>query len=360
MLKRIDRYILTLFIGYFFGGLIVFATLFWAVDAMSTMVTYKGVSNEVFFRYYLYYLPEVIYKIFPIACLLGTVLTFSNLSKNNEITALFASGMSLLRISMPVLVLLFFMNTLVFFVSNQLLPQAYKQKQFVFYNEIQKKPALFSTIKRDRIWYRSKKAIFNIKTLNVDGTKAQGLTMYFFDDQWNLLELLTAQNVNLAGSHWELENGKVTVFTKESSFPLTKAFQTKKIMMTEDARDIQKSGQTSEMLSYGDLGEFIQRNKKAGLDTASYEVDYHAKIAFAFSGLILSLLGLPFSVGKARSGGMTVSMGIVTGIAFLYWAAYSSCLTLGYHGYLPALVAAWLSNFLGLGLAFYTLKRLKR
>lgn len=359
-MNRMDRYISLLFIGYFLAGIIVFVTIFMAVDVMSTMVQYKGVAIESLLKYYAYFTPEVIYKMLPVACLLGMVLTLSNLNRSNELVALFASGLSLLRISAPILILITLISGFGYIASDQALPSMFKNKNYIFYNEIRKKPGMFTMIKEDRIWYRSKNAIFNIKTLNSKQAQAQGLTLYFFDESWDLIEMITAKMVDLSGSHWILRDGSVTLFTNESSFPLTRDFKEKKIVMSEDVKDLQDSGKTSEVLSQKELSQFIAKNSQAGLDTLRYEVDLHSKISFAFTALVMSFLGIPLSVGKARSGGMSLNIGIVIGLVFGYWILYNSFITLGQHGVLPPLVAAWLANIILISLAFWIIKKMKR
>jgi lipopolysaccharide export system permease protein len=359
-LNRIDWYTSKLFWGYFIGALIIFVTIFSAVDAMSTMVNYKGVETSSLLKYIVYSFPDVIQKMLPVACLLGTVLTLSTMNKANELVALYSAGMSLLRIATPLLLSVMFISTVFYFISDQIVPSMTRQKNYIFYNEIKKMPGMFSVVKTDRIWYRSKNSIFNIKTLNPEASKAQGLTLYLFSDSWNLLQMITANNVEIHGSQWRLLDGSVTLFSSDSSFPLTSTFKEKQIAMSEDSKDLTSTGQTSDMLNQKELSNFIERNREAGLDTVRYEVDYHSKFAFAFAGIVMSLLGIPFSVGKARSGGTMLNVGICLALVFGYWVLYSSSLTLGGHGYLPPFIAAWAPSFLMSGFALYLLKRLKR
>lgn len=359
-MNRIDFYITKLFWGYFIGGILVFVTIFLAIDAMSTMVTYKGVETAIMLKYYAFYTPEIIQKMLPVACLLGTILTVSSLNKGGELVALFSCGMSLIRVVTSILISILLISAFSYYLSDRIMPQMAKNKNFIFYNHIRKNPSLFSTIKTNRIWYRSKNTIFNIKTLNVDGTKAQGLTLYFFNEAWDLLQMLTADEVELKGEKWDLKRGSVTIFSKQESFPLTSNFNAKTIVMGEEAKDIQGSGQTSELLTQSELKRFIEKNREAGLDTIRYEVDYHAKFGFAVAGLIMSLLGLPFSVSKARSGGTMLNVGIAIGLVFAYWVILSSFLTLGGHGYVPPILAAWAPNILLGSLAGLLIYRLKR
>jgi lipopolysaccharide export system permease protein len=357
--NRIDRYISGLFIGYFIGGLLVFVTMFVAIDAMSLLVSYEKVAGSAVLAYYGYSIPEVVYKMIPVACLLATIFTISTLNKQNELVALYSAGMSIFRISAPLLIGVVMISFFSFFLGDRLLPTFAKNKNFVFYHDIKKNPALYSTTKADRIWYRSKDTIFNIKTLNEQAQKAQGLTLYYFNENWDLLQMITAREVALKGSNWDLQDGSVTLFTEDSSFPLTSKFKTKTIVMGEDSKDLSSTGNTSDVLSLSELSEFIRRNKAAGLDTLKYEVDYHSKYGFAFAAIVMCLLAIPFSVGRARSGGVMVNIGFCLGLVFVYWIFYSSGLTLGNHGQLPPIVAAWAPNLLMAGLAAILILRKK-
>jgi lipopolysaccharide export system permease protein len=152
----------------------------------------------------------------------------------------------------------------------------------------------------------------------------------------------------------------VTLFADESSFPLTKSFQSKTITMNEEIVDLQSGANSSDVLTLKQLNRFIRKNKDAGLNTLQYEVDYYAKFGFAFAPFVMALLGIPFSVSRQRSGGAMVNVGLCILLAFGYWALYSSSMALGKHGVMAPLLAAWIPNLLGGGLAVYLLMRLKR
>lgn len=359
-MNRVDRYILSLFWVSFAAGLVIFVTLFLATDVMSNILRYRSVSTEMFLSYYGYYLPEIVHKMLPVASVVGLVLTISTLNKGSELIALFAAGLSLFRISRWIFISLTVVALIDFVASDRLLPMFTKQKNFTFYNFIEQKPSKFQTIKTDKIWYRSKNTIFNIKTLNAEGNVAQGLTLYFFDEAWNLKQLLTAESVVLEGSKWLLKNGSISVFSSDSSFPLNDQFEQKTIVMSEDAQDLRSTGQTSDLLSHTELSRYISKNKDAGLNTVKYEVEYFSKLSFALAGLVMSLLALPFCVAQARGGGMAKNTGIVLGLVVFYWIVYSSMQTMGYHGTLPPFVAAWGCNVIMTFLGVFFLLRLKK
>lgn len=359
-MNRVDRYILGLFWGFFVAGLLVLVVLFLSTDALSLMVRSTDVGVKSILSYYTYFLPEIIHKMIPVSCVIATVLTISTLNKGHELIALFASGMSLFRISRFLFISVVVICILDYGLSDQVVPAFTKRKSFVYYNDIVKNPGKFQTVKTDKIWYRSKNTIFNIKTLDADGHTAFGLTLYFFDEKWKLIQLLTAESVKMTGENWTLEDGTVSVFDEASSFPLFDKFKEKKITMLEDAQDLSSTGQTSDLLTQRELKQYIRKNRDAGLDTTSFEVEYYTKISFSLAGLVMSLLALPFSVGQVRGGSMVKNVGICLGLVITYWVFFSSSQAMGNHGVVPALLAAWVPNFVMGGVGAFFLLRLNK
>ena len=360
-MTHMDRFVLKLFGLFFAAALMVFVVMYCSMDALSLMTTFEGLSASLFLKYYPWYLPEVAYKMIPVAVMVAMVFTLNTLNRAGELIALFSLGYSLVRIVASILVVVVGLCGIQLFLSDQVLPKFTRQKNFIYFNEIERKPHLYSTIKTNKIWYRSKNNLFYIKTLNDQTHKAQGFTLYEFDEDWNLIQMITAPDAEIKGSQWTLLDGSVTVFTENSSFPLTKKFEKKMIVMGEDSKDLSMTtAHTSDTLRLSELSEFITRNKSAGLDTIRYEVDYHSKFGYAVAALVMCLLAIPFSVGKARSGGVMKGVGISLGLVCLYWILYNSSLTVGRYGQIPPVVAAWAPNVGMMMVSVWYILRLKR
>lgn len=314
---------------------------------------------DVMIKYYTYYSPAILYQLMPAACLIATLFTFTHMNKNNELVALFSMGMSLARVSTPVLALCGLICVTSFWVGDRILPTLNQKKNYIYYVDLKKRPHLYQTVKRDRIWYRSENIIFNIQSLDADGGKAQGLTMFYFDDAWNLIQLIKSREVLMNDREWELRNGAVTLFAEESSFPLTKTFENKVLQMSEDLADLRSAPSTSEILTLSQLGRLAKKNREMGLNSLRYETDYYGKLAFAFAGVVLALTGIPFTTRRARAGGTMVSVAIAAGLAAGYWMVFGASVSLGYHGILPPFLAAWGPNIVMVIGSVYLLLRSK-
>lgn len=356
----IDRYILKSFVVYFLGALALFSILFCVVDLMSNLARYE-VPGSLILKYYGYYIFEIAYQMLPVACLVGTIFTLTTMSRNLELTALFSMGMSFFRVTAPILAAVLLISGVGFFLSDRALPQLIKERSYLYYTEILKRPDLYSTVKADRIWFRSRNMIFNLQSIQAAKGQASGLTLYFFDPEFQLSEMITAEDVTMSeGGGWVLGSGQVTLLGEEHQAPRTQAFERKTLTMPHEFADLSETSTPSESLSLGELGRYIERNKAAGLDTLHYEVDYHSKWGFALAAFVMSVIGLPFTVSQQRSGGRTLALGMCIGLAFGYWVLFSSGQSLGRHGVLPPVAAAWLPNFLMLALSVVLFRRLRK
>jgi len=354
----IDRYIAKSYIGFLILGIVVFLTLFLVIDFMTSLSRFD-VPLSTLSSYYTVYIFEILYQLLPVASLVGVVFTLSSLNRTRELTALYSLGMGLRRVVTPIFVIILLLVIFSFYLGDKVLPITKKKRDYIYYVQMKKNPGLYATVKTDKIWYRTDNIIFNIKALDGPNKQAFGVTLYYFSPNWKLEQLIFAQKAKIKNGAWVLEKGNTTLFVDDFSTPLSKTFETKSIVMNQELSDIQATSLASESLSFNELGRYIEKNKSAGLDMTSFEVDYHSKLSFPFTILVMSLLGVPFVVAHERSGGGTKNIGLVMVMTFAYWTLLTSGLALGKHGDVPPVVAAWGPNviILLLTLVFFRMRR---
>jgi len=99
-------------------------------------------------------------------------------------------------------------------------------------------------------------------------------------------------------------------------------------------------------MSIFELYNYIKKVEKEGYDTNKYIVDLHAKLAFPFVCIIMSIIGIGLCLKRNTSDNMAVNISAGIGNAFLYWVFQSFCISLGYGSMLPPFIAAWMPNFI--------------
>jgi lipopolysaccharide export system permease protein len=102
----------------------------------------KGLQFDVISELILYTSASLVPLALPLAILLSSIMTFGNLGENYELTAMKASGISLLKIMRPLIVLNFVIVVSAFFFSNNVLPVANLKMRSLLYDIQQQRPEL--------------------------------------------------------------------------------------------------------------------------------------------------------------------------------------------------------------------------
>lgn len=357
-MKTLDRYIASIFAKNTLLGIFALSTLFVFQSILGELFERRYPAEQVIF-YNLLNLPQIMVQMAAPAVLLATVFTLSGLARTNELIASFSIGVGLKRIVSLLLMLTFMMCCIVLILEDRILPLTFKKRTTYYWHEMQKKQDFFLDIKQDKIWYRSKNLIYNLRLFDAATQIIHGMTVYTFDDDFNLVQVVDAEKASFSPNGWKLLNGNVTVFTPDDPFPLTKRFAEKELIIRESPKDFQEIEKEVDGLRLKELRRYIERTKAAGADTKNYEVKFHSKISLSFIPLVMCILGVPFSVRGRRDGGIAKDLGLCLVVTFFYWLFYSVGLSLGSNGALPPWLAAWLPSTIFVGLAVTLIARRK-
>ena len=116
----------------------------------------------------------------PACVLLAALITFGLFSRNHEIVAMKANGISLYRIARPVLAFALIVCGLNFLLNEFVTPAANWQAEYIKYVEVQKKKE-WGAFKENQIWYKSQNAIYNFKLFAPAENRLKGVTISYLD-----------------------------------------------------------------------------------------------------------------------------------------------------------------------------------
>jgi lipopolysaccharide export system permease protein len=348
--KTLDRYIAAAFLKSFALASFALASLYLFQALLGDLLDGTQSAQQTII-YQLMNLPAIFTQMVPPAAMVATVMTLSGMNRANELTACHSIGVSLGRLVSVMLTLVFMVSCLMLVFQDRVLPPLYRKKTAYYWREIKKKPDFFLDLKQDKIWYRSKNLIYNLRTFDAATKTIHGMSVYTFDEEFNLVELIEAERAAFTERGWRLADGTVTVFSHDESFPLTQSFKEKELLINETPRDFQEIEKEVDGLRLKELHRYIKRTSDAGTDTKAYQVKFHSRISLSFIPLIMCLLGVPFSTRNRREGSLAKDLGLCFGVTFFYWLFYSVSLSLGTNGALPPLLAAWLPSTIFAALA---------
>lgn len=142
IIKRLHLFMLQKFLPlfamtFFIVLFIVLMVFLWKfIDDLVGKGLSIGVLGELFFYAAVSMVPQAL----PLAILLASIMTFGNLGEKFELTAMKASGISLLRVMKPLIVLILCISIGAFFFQNDVLPKAQVKMWTLVFSMKQKSP----------------------------------------------------------------------------------------------------------------------------------------------------------------------------------------------------------------------------
>ncbi len=100
----------------------------------------KGLGMDVLGELFFYAAVTMVPMALPLAILLASLMTFGNLGERSELTAIKASGISLLKVMKPLIILVMLIAIGAFFFQNDILPKAQVKMYTLLFSMRQKSP----------------------------------------------------------------------------------------------------------------------------------------------------------------------------------------------------------------------------
>ena len=128
-MKRLDKFILKAFIGPFVAILlvVVFVLMMQFLWLYIDELVGKGLGMAVILEFLMWGTCTILPLALPLATLLASMMTLGQMTENNELIAIKASGVSLVRVIVPLTVVSFFIAIAAFFIGNNLVPKAFNE-----------------------------------------------------------------------------------------------------------------------------------------------------------------------------------------------------------------------------------------
>lgn len=343
----LTRYTLSFFYRFFFLSLSSFAGLYLLIEFFEKVDNFARKHAELsqYFVYFLGKIPMIVAQVIPLAVLMGVFLTIGTLSHNNELTAMRAGGMSLTRISLPLLSMGLIISLAVLAANEWLVPIATREANRIYLFDLEKEQQL--TITRDKVWLKDGNALVNIRIVIPGQNLLQGISIQELYDNGRPSTRIDATRATYSAGTWQGEDVTITRFSaltgevvdvvKNPVAPLP---------LSKGPQDFSAITDRNDEMTISSLAYMAQRVKEEGYDPTRYRVDLHGRIATPFASLIMAFLGIPFALQRGRGSSLAAGIAVSIFIGISYHLFQGMMLALGYSGTVPILLAAWSPNAL--------------
>ncbi len=353
--QLLDMYLLRSFFFYFVlltVGFIVLFEVFTFFELLDDIAQHRTGLIDVI-NYFIYLASYLFYQLAPLAALVAVLVTLGIMTKNNELVAFKAGGVSLYRISLPLLLAGLALATGLVVLDDTYLPYA-NQRQDALRNEIKGRPAQ-TYYQPSRQWiFGEKSKVYNYELFDPDHELFGGLNVFELDP--GTFEI--RRRIYAARAHWDrqqqiwvLESGWVRDFDHGQVSHYQPFLATALNEIDEPPSYFNREVRQSYQMTWWELERYIGDLRQAGFDVARLSVQLQKKLSFPLIAPIIILLAIPFSILVGTRGAVG-GLALGVGIAIVYWAASALTEAMGAVGQLPPFLAGWapdtIFGFLGL------------
>ncbi len=334
-------YLLRKVIPLFFGAMFFFALVLNLVDLFMNIATYlqNNCTAKDMLLVMAYYVPKTIWYAVPVAILFSTSYALSEMYASNEIQALLASGVSLFRFTLPLLIVSLAMAYGLFVFENKFVVQTYEKKTTLQDTLLEKKKNennndVIVLSDNGRIIYSAARYTESQKRLR---------TCYFIfrGEERELLAIIYSKQAvwDSENEKWELE-APVQYEPVDDTIRITDVNQDYLNLLTESYEIFRKTNVDVQSVSAADAKVYIEHLKKAGLPYNEELSEYYKKFAFPFIVFIVVFLSIGLT-GKTRKNVLLISLASCIGASVLFYVTMMVTMIFAKHGYISAFSGAW-------------------
>ena len=339
---KLVGYLLKKIIPLFLGAVLFFALVLNLVDLFMNLTTYlqNGCNWSNIGLVMLNYIPKTIWYAVPVAILFSSSYTLSNMYANNELEALFASGVSLFKFTFPALFLSVLLSFGLFVFENGLVLQTY-EKKLALQNQLLQK---FETKNNDNVIVISDngKIIYNAARYYEETKRLQNLYIVFRDENKKLLSIVHSELAvwNAEKAHWSLQKAIEYIQTDDGFFTTRTFDPAGEEKLTESYEIFRKNIVDVQSVSAKEAKIYIEHLKKTGLPFGEQLSEYYKKFAFPFIVFIVVFLSIGLT-GKTKKNVLLISLASCISASVLFYVMHMVTMVFAKHGYISPFAGAW-------------------
>lgn len=360
-MKILDRYMVVNYVLIFLFSMVLLYVLFVIGDIFGfldeILREHIGLDNLV--RFYAYMAPFVVTQIAPIASLMACVFMLGNLNMHSEITALKASGISLLKILKPLLITGLVITAVLFVINDKIVPKFMRLANKVRFEKLEIGKRGASTIINNIAMYGEVNKIIFVRKFNVSENTLEEVIIHEEDESHKIVSKVSIKKMTWRDNKWYGDEIVTYRVNKLGEFISAPEMNERGIInIKETPLEFINNQWQPQYMSYGQLRKYL-KVFLAGSKIAQrrFSVDLAYKLAFPFAPIAMILIAAPFTLVTKRGGALFgVAQGLLIGLTYIPLVAVG--LALGRGGSINPTLAAWLPNIVlgGIGL-YFTLKK---
>jgi lipopolysaccharide export system permease protein len=355
-MKIIDRYLLRTFLVPFFYCLAAFMMIFVIFDLFDNLNDFIDgkTPGPLVLKYYLILLPSVLIQIVPISLLLAVLYSLSSLTKNNELTAMRASGISIIRLMIPFLAVGLILTGVVGAINETIGPRA-AYWCYNFAREQKKNDPAAVYIKQNiALKHQATRRSWLVAEFDIRDYRMRRIEVLQQREDTSDERKIRAKEAQWLDGRWWFKD-----LVEQRYDPESNPMGPPRFALTEEMADLTETPtlfmnevKDPEYLSALELADYIKTHPhRDPAALARIRADLHSRLSMPWTCFIVTLLGIPFGSQTGRKGAF-LGVALSIGLFFGYYLLSNVGLGMAKNMVIPAVAGGWLPNviFLTIGL----------
>ncbi|MDY0275531.1 MAG: LptF/LptG family permease [Desulfomicrobium sp.] len=316
-------------------GVYFFVELFDRLDNfLEADVSWMSIAS-----YFIYRAPFILAQIFPAVFLIALLAQLGLMLRNRELLALEACSVSPGTISRPILVYALCLACVQFLFSEVLGVQGYGAAEQIWNEEVRNRQ--MASRQLEDVWFREGGRIVHMGKVTPKSGIGSELVLYELDPgNWgSVLRIIRSGSFEASTRGWTLHKVEIVdpenfTTTLEQSMELDLHTNVENFLVIDPKTRL-------ESLPLWQLGQEIHRLKESGSNIERLLTAWHAKLAYAFSVVIMAFIALAL-LTLFGSLYLIIPLGLV--ITFCYHGLFVLCVSAGENGLIASFLGAWGAN----------------
>lgn len=370
-MKLVDKLVIRDIIGPFLFGVAAFSSLAFALSVLLKITDWlmRGMPFPIALEIVVYSLPSILFMTLPMSTLLGVLMGIGRLSAESEVVALFASGVSLYRIALPILGVGIAVSGFTMVLNEVVAPIANSRSaklQKAVFEQASAKGRSFTLEDTET----NSRIIVNGGLDEEKGVLRDVTVVQFYKNQPAML--VYASRAEWEGLYdkskryrWRLYDGYTQfIDPRDPHMVATTGFrntQTREIVIQKTPGELAMfKNMKSDNLTFRQLSRMVEylwaHPDRPWNEIRQFDVDRWNKIAIPLTSLVFAMMAAPLGIRPQRSSsGLGFGLSIL--VILLYWIVGRYTFSLAVQGNVSPIFGAFAPCVLGMVAAVILLRR---
>jgi LPS export ABC transporter permease LptG/LPS export ABC transporter permease LptF len=327
--------------------LVVFSTaLLYVVADLSSNVedmARNDVPAGVILAYYANLVPQVFLDVTPFALMISVLILLTLLERQQEMTALKAAGISLFRLTIPVLLVAAVSAASLWVLGEVVVPNANREAQRLL-DQIKGRKTTRTYRASDRQWLLSRdgESLYNFLRYDDPSNTLIRFTMFRVNENMDLKFYLFSRRVRYFDGVWVADSGWFRQIFPDGTDEFRRITAPMKLEIPEGPGYFGQEYRRPSEMSVGELASYIRELVDSGYKPNKLIVRWHQKFAYPLSAFVMVFLALPYGLNRGGRRVTTmqgIAVALTLGIAYFMSTALFG--RLGEVDVLPPIIGAW-------------------